>query len=116
MSRKNYQSGSGQYHHLYKHSAYRRRRRLYIKHNPLCVRCKEKGISVPATIVDHVVPHKGDLTLLLRGELQSLCDNCHSAGKQYEEHHGYRRDVGIDGWPIDERHPVHRSRKHARIR
>lgn len=31
-----------------------------MKRHPWCVRCKEKGRLVPATVVDHIKPHRGD--------------------------------------------------------
>src|SRR5262249_2856663 len=30
----------------------------------------------------------------------SLCLNCHNSRKRYEERHGFRRDVGPDGYPL----------------
>ena len=35
-------------------------RKFFLKHHPWCVRCKEKGRLVPATVVDHIKPHRGD--------------------------------------------------------
>jgi 5-methylcytosine-specific restriction endonuclease McrA len=99
-----------EYNKHYRNSSYRRRRKLHLFHNPLCVRCQEKGISVPATVADHVVPHNGFVDLLLAGELQSLCESCHNSSKKYEEGRGYRQDVGLDGWPLDSRHPAYRAR------
>jgi len=30
-----------------------------------------------------------------------------SSVKQKEEKRGYRSDIGVDGWPIDHKHPVY---------
>jgi hypothetical protein len=65
------------------------------------------GGVTPATVADHVVPHGGDWNKFLLGELQSLCASCHSVGKQFEEIHGYNPDIGLDGFPLDPRHPVY---------
>ena len=41
------------------------------------------------------------------GKVQSLCADCHNNAKQFVEHHGYRNDVGLDGWPLDANHPAY---------
>ena len=35
----------------------------YLERHPLCVACRAEGRLEPATVVDHVVPHRGDLVL-----------------------------------------------------
>lgn len=46
-----------------------------------CRRCGQR-----ATTVDHVIPHKGNMTLFWdRGNWQSLCDHCHNSHKQAAE-------------------------------
>ncbi len=56
-------------------------RAAYLAAHPSCVRC-----GVKATVVDHVVPHRGDTRLFWdKGNWQSLCTNCHSSAKQAEE-------------------------------
>ena len=32
----------------------------YLAEHPLCVDCREEGRVTPATVVDHIVPHKGN--------------------------------------------------------
>jgi hypothetical protein len=66
---------------------------------------------VPAEVADHVVPHKGNVRAFFYGKLQSLCNECHSGLKRKEEQTGYRTEIGIDGYPIDERHPFNASGK-----
>ena len=57
---------------------WRRERGAYLSLNPTCRRCGE-----PATIVDHVRPHKGDWSLFWqRSNWQPLCVPCHSSFKQ----------------------------------
>ena len=63
---------------------------------------------VLACVVDHVIPHRGDSKLFWQGELQSLCATHYNASKQSEEHLGYSKEVGIDGVPVDPKHPANR--------
>jgi 5-methylcytosine-specific restriction protein A len=76
-------------------------RKTYLAHNPLCVMCKREGRVTPATVVDHIKPHKGDKALFWDSEnnWQSLCAPHHNRDKQREER-GRFQAVGEDGWPI----------------
>ncbi|WP_029042570.1 HNH endonuclease signature motif containing protein [Cucumibacter marinus] len=48
---------------------------------PTCRRC-----GSPASVVDHIKPHKGNQALFWnRSNWQSLCVHCHSSAKQSEE-------------------------------
>ncbi|WP_091742622.1 HNH endonuclease signature motif containing protein [Marininema mesophilum] len=59
-------------------SSWRKARATYLKRSPLCVGCEKAGRLTPATVVDHVVPHKGDTGLFWdKGNWQSLCKRCH---------------------------------------
>lgn len=91
---------------LYRTARWKRKRDLQLKRCPLCVYCQQQGRTTLATVVDHVIPHRGDRHLFWQGELQSLCVEHHSSSKQSEERRGYARAVGIDGVPIDPLHPV----------
>ena len=104
-------SSTGPLGHLYDSARWKRMRTHQLQLRPLCKYCAELGRVTPATIVDHVEPHKGDINKFWLGQLQSLCDVCHKATKHFEELHGYRPDIGLDGLPLDKRHPVYR---HAR--
>ena len=54
-------------------------RKLFLKKNPLCVTCKAEGVLIEATHVDHIKPHRGDMTLFWnQNNWQSLCASCHS--------------------------------------
>lgn len=52
----------------------------YLKLNPLCVHCLNKGIYTPATIVDHIIPINGDSDVLFWVDFnhQALCHSCHN--------------------------------------
>lgn len=72
----------------------------FLDKNPLCVRCLAKGLTVVATIVDHIVPHKGCLRLFWdRLNWQALCASCHSGWKQRLENGQVQCDG--EGYPVD---------------
>ena len=52
----------------------------FLIENPLCVECLNMGRTEPATVVDHIVPHRGDLALFWdrRGNWQALCVDHHN--------------------------------------
>jgi len=68
------------------------------------------GLVTAAEICDHVEPHHGDVNKFWLGPFQSLCKRCHDSTKRFVEMRGFRPDIGIDGRPIDSRHPVYRAR------
>jgi 5-methylcytosine-specific restriction endonuclease McrA len=94
---------------FYKTARWRRLRKHQLKAEPLCRFCLERGIVTPANVVDHVVLHKGNCTEFVTGKPQSLCEHCHNSTKRQIELRGYRRDVGIDGYPTDLNHPFNRA-------
>lgn len=53
----------------------------------------------PATVADHVVPHKGNEELFWCGEVQSLCKSCHDGPVQQMELGTWRPAIGVDGYP-----------------
>jgi 5-methylcytosine-specific restriction protein A len=99
------------HHHFYNSQRWRRVARYQLMVEPLCAFCLTRGLAVPASIVDHVEPHHGDLSKFWMGKLQSLCATCHNRDKSPEERRGYRLDVGTDGWPTDPRHPANAPRR-----
>jgi 5-methylcytosine-specific restriction protein A len=86
---------------------WRRRAKHQLRCYPLCAMCEAMGKATPATMVDHVTPHRGDWNAFIMGAVQSLCTHCHESAKKYQDHRGYSNQIGIDGWPIDPRHPVY---------
>lgn len=91
--------------------AWKIRRSRQLKAEPLCRTCAAAGRSRPATVADHVIPHRGDRRRFFFGELQSLCADCHNIAKQREETEGFTREIGDDGWPTDPRHIFNRPRR-----
>src|SRR5688500_266899 len=50
----------------------------YLHTNPLCVECLKADTLTPATVVDHIKPHRGDHDLFWDvNNHQSLCKTCH---------------------------------------
>lgn len=53
-------------------------RKSYLEAHPLCVQCAKQGKYVRATVVDHIIPHRGDQKLFWdQNNWQALCKNCH---------------------------------------
>ncbi len=51
--------------------------------------CEAEGKATAATVVDHIVPHKGDQALFWDTDnWQSLCVHHHASVKQREERRG----------------------------
>ena len=98
---------------LYKTQRWRNLRKLQLSREPLCRFCLARGILTAAKVADHIEPHRNDPEKFWGGELASLCKPCHSADKQFQENKGFRRDVGLDGWPIDPNHFAYGGRRGA---
>lgn len=63
-------------------SKWQKERAAYLAAHPVCVMCGR-----PATVVDHIVPHRGDDKLFWRrSNWQALCVRCHSGKKQRREY------------------------------
>jgi 5-methylcytosine-specific restriction protein A len=87
-------------------------RAAHLAANPLCRMCLNDSPRrlTPGTVVDHVVPHRGDPALLYDpANLQTLCAPHHNGAKQSEEKSGRVRGCGPDGMPIDPGHPWNRG-------
>ena len=53
---------------------WRKARETFLRRQPLCAKCSEGGRIRKATVVDHVIPHKGDQRLFWdTGNWQALC-------------------------------------------
>lgn len=67
-------------------SRWKNARNRFLKVNPLCVRGKEEGRLVKATVVDHVKPHRGDKKLFWdESNWQALCKRCHDKKTMTED-------------------------------
>ena len=59
-------------------SRWQRLSKAYLRRHPLCVRCKAQGRFTAATVVDHIIPHRGDPHLMWdESNWQALCKSCH---------------------------------------
>jgi len=74
--------------------------------NALCKICLLMGIDEPATIVDHIIPHRGrsDRFFWDQDNWQGLCATCHSRHKQIKEKSGTLPGCDINGIPLDNDH------------
>ena len=58
--------------------AWQKASRQFLAAHPLCVKCQEEGRYRKATVVDHIIPHRGDEKLFWdRDNWQPLCKKCH---------------------------------------
>lgn len=62
-------------------------KRFLAKH-PVCVRCERIGKLTPATVVDHIKPHRGDKVLFWNeSNWQPLCKKCHDRKTRTMDQH-----------------------------
>ncbi|MET3196053.1 HNH endonuclease [Gottfriedia sp. OAE603] len=61
-------------------------RERFLKQNPLFVHCKNEGKYISATVVDHIIPHKGDMKLFWDSKnCQPLCKHPHDVKTATED-------------------------------
>ncbi|MBT8046527.1 MAG: HNH endonuclease, partial [Pontiella sp.] len=64
---------------LYNRAAWRKLRKMHLARQPMCQACQARGKITPGKVVDHIEPHRGELSLFLNAaNLQTLCPSCHS--------------------------------------
>lgn len=84
---------------------WRKARETFLRRHPLCAEHGRRGQVVAASVVDHIVPHRGDQELFWdRANWQALCKPCHDGWKQQLEKSGTVRGCDSAGVPIDPRH------------
>lgn len=87
-------------------SRWQKARVTWLREHPLCADHLKRGQCVPAEVVDHIVPHRGDTKLFWdKDNWQSLCETCHDSHKQAEERSGIIKGCDLSGLPIDPKHP-----------
>jgi 5-methylcytosine-specific restriction protein A len=58
---------------------WRAARKRFLLNHPICGECERVGMLTAATIVDHIIPHKGDSDLFWNeSNWQALCRQCHN--------------------------------------
>ena len=58
---------AAEYRHLYNTARWKRAREAQLRDHPLCRMHLDLGQVVPAAVVDHVKPHRGDVGLFFCG-------------------------------------------------
>ena len=80
-------------------------RLAYLRLHPFCVDHARRGFTELATVVDHKIPHRGDMKLFWdSSNWQSLCKLCHDSWKQRLENSGVDSGCDLDGKPTDPNH------------
>ncbi len=87
---------------------WKRIRKAQLTSEPFCRMCLHQGRKIAATVCDHIERHNGNPEKFWNGPFQSLCHTHHVATKQADEHRGFSSASGLDGWPIDPKHPANR--------
>jgi 5-methylcytosine-specific restriction enzyme A len=103
--------GEYQHHRFYGLQVWKRRRAQQRRREPFCAMCLAMGKAVPATIVDHIIPHKGNSNAFRTGALQSLCKDHHDSAKRIDDLRSFSSQIGVDGWPVDPDHPVYGTKR-----
>ena len=63
----------------YNTARWKKKRLWFIKRNPACVHCKNKGVFTPATVVDHINPAANEeIDFWEISNWQPLCATCHN--------------------------------------
>src|SRR5215472_13127097 len=91
-------------HRWYTTASWLRRRSHQLRIEPLCRTCLERDLVTPATVADHIEPHRGDYNAFRLGALRSLCKACHDGldGRNRAPVRS-RSPVRADGTPSDSR-------------
>lgn len=85
----------------YNTARWKRLRDRQLQKEPLCRYCMAyNGRPVPATVADHITPHRGEYEAFWNAELQSLCATCHAGAKQELERSGRLRGHDEAGHPL----------------
>ncbi len=65
---------------------WRRARKMYLAMHPLCAQHDKDGEVVAASVVDHIIPHRGDWVLFWdETNWQPLCKPCHDTKTATED-------------------------------
>lgn len=93
---------------LYNTKQWKRLRLEQLRLQPWCTFCLQLNIRTPATVVDHITPHKGDRSLFFDpSNFQSLCKPCHDSAKKRLELSGTLKGGNVLGIPFDVNHHWH---------
>jgi 5-methylcytosine-specific restriction enzyme A len=77
----------------------------YLRSHPFCADHLKRGQYIQATVVDHIIPHRGDQKLFWdKTNWQALCELCHNSHKQRLEKSGKELGCDLAGIPADKHH------------
>lgn len=76
-----------------------KRQRILERDHGLCCVCRGRGKVTLATEVDHIT-QKASGGTDDDENLQSICDDCHTAKTDAENGRVRREATGLDGWPV----------------
>lgn len=89
---------------------WQRERATFLDANPVCERCENLGRMTPSTVVNHRVPHRGDMKLFWdRKNWEPACKPHHDGEIQREERSGIVKGTDRNGRPLDPSHPWNRA-------
>jgi 5-methylcytosine-specific restriction endonuclease McrA len=71
---------------LYDSPTWRRLRKAQLQTHPCCQECERQGLVSPASIADHIIPHRDGSDFFDASNLQSLCKPCHARKSAKEGH------------------------------
>ena len=84
---------------------WKRLRQEVLHAQPMCQGKPCKGKATEATVVDHIVPHRGDSALFWkRSNLQALCRPCHDSWKRRQDVYDSTKGCDVNGLPNDPSH------------
>lgn len=96
-----YNRTSRPFKHLYNSSRWKVLRKQFLQEHPLCEECKRKGVIKPATIVDHVVAHKGNEVLFWdQSNWQGLCKHHHDQKTAKDDGRFGRKNI-VYSYPLN---------------
>jgi len=74
----------------------------YIAKHPLCASCAANGLTSATELVDHIIPHRGDMRLFWeRSNWQALCNWCHEHVKKVLEARWDEGEIGDAALRLD---------------
>ena len=69
-------------------SRWQKARKQFLAKHPLCAECERNGKLTPATVVDHIKPHRKDMALFWdETNWQPLCKKCHDRKTRMQDQH-----------------------------
>lgn len=78
-----------------------KQRLLFLDENPLCVDHFKRKLIEAATVVDHIIPHKGDQALFWdKNNWQPLCKQCHDRKTATEDKGGWSYQQTVIEKPV----------------